>query len=81
MIGPHKNQTIIGRANPGASIPATEAVLRIDDKEIARLPVTARDRKVTFTAGLTSGSHRLAPVFITEQGGEIGAYYVIVRKM
>ena len=68
------------RANAGVAIPAVGAVLRIDDKEIARLPVGEDEREVTFTTALTTGSHRLAPFFLTAEGGEIGAYYAIVRK-
>jgi hypothetical protein len=42
--------------------------------------VGEEDVMVTFTTELTVGSHQLSPVFLTHGGGEIGAYYAIVRK-
>jgi hypothetical protein len=45
---------------------------------MATKPVTAADREITFSARLTAGSHRLAPVFLTADGDEVGAYYSVV---
>lgn len=66
------------RAKEGVAIPIREAVLRVDNQEIARKPVTAEDVSVSFTTQLTAGSHRLSPFFVTDQGGELGCYYAVV---
>ncbi len=68
------------RARPGVSIAATEATLRIDDKDLETKPVSADAEEVLFTTTLESGSHQLAPVFHVAEG-ELGAYYVIVSKL
>lgn len=68
------------RANPGVAVPAVEAVLRLNGKELGRKPVAENDTAITFTAELTAGSHQLAPVFRTQAGGEIGAFYAVVVK-
>jgi len=67
------------RTVPGVALPIKEAVLRLNDKEVDKKPVSETDAHITFTADLTKGSHKLAPVFITETG-EVGAYYVVVEK-
>jgi hypothetical protein len=67
------------RTTPGAAIAATQAVLRVDGKDLETKPVRDGDVQVTFTAKLTAGSHQLDPVFVSETG-EVGAYYVIVTK-
>ncbi|MBL9212787.1 MAG: arylsulfatase [Opitutaceae bacterium] len=69
------------RARPGVAIPATTATLRLDGRDIASAPVRAADTAVAFTATLTAGSHRLAPVFLTADGDEVGAYYAVVTKL
>ena len=69
------------RARPGRAIPATRAALRIDDREIATAPVTSTDKAIDFTVELSAGSHRLAPVFVSDDGHEIGAYYATVTKV
>lgn len=66
------------RAHPGVAIPVVRATLRIDDREIATKPVKESDVEVSFTTTLTAGSHRLAPVFHSADGNEIGAYYTVV---
>lgn len=68
------------RCTKGLAFPFTAAALRINGKELARKPVTDKDTAITFTAELEKGSIQLAPVFLTEAGGEIGAYYTIVTK-
>lgn len=68
------------RTSKGIAFPFTKAVLKIDGKEIATQPVTEKDTTITFTTQLEEGSIQLAPVFITESGGEIGAYYAVVTK-
>ncbi len=62
---------------PGSSIGATHAVLRIDDQDLDRKPITEDAAEVSFVAQLEKGSHRLAPVFEIAEG-ELGAYYVVV---
>ena len=62
---------------PGNSIGATHAVLRIDDQDLDRKPITEDAAEVSFVAQLEKGSHRLAPVFQIAKG-ELGAYYVVV---
>jgi arylsulfatase B len=67
------------RAHRGVAIPVVRAILRIDGQDIATKPVTAADTAITFTTKLTAGSHRLAPVFVTADGDEVGAYYTVVK--
>lgn len=69
------------RATPGVAIPAIQAVLRIDGKEIASKPVGKTDTQITFTADLATGSHQLAPIFKTADENEVGAFYVIVTRV
>ena len=66
------------RTHPGEAIPIVRAALRIDDREIDSKPVLAADTEVVFRTRLEAGSHRLAPVFNSVAGHEIGAYYVTV---
>ncbi len=66
------------RANPGVVVPAVSAELRIDGRKLGTLPVTTADHQVTFTTKLTAGSHQLAPVFLTADGNELGAFYTVV---
>lgn len=73
--------TVAYRARPGVAIPATTATLRLDGRDIASAPVRATDTAVAFTTTLTAGSHRLAPVFLTSDGDEVGAYYAVVTKL
>ena len=67
------------RANPGNSIQASKATLRIDGKELATKPVGAKDVKVVFEAKLTKGIHQLSPYFHIP-AGQLGAYYVVSTK-
>lgn len=67
------------REDLGLAIPITKATLRLNDNDIATKPVDAKDAHITFTAELTKGSHQLAPVFHHDRG-EVGAYYVVVKK-
>jgi arylsulfatase B len=69
------------RARTGVAIPATTATLRVDGRDIALKPVRDGDTAVTFAATLAAGSHRLAPVFRTADGHEVGAYYAVVTKL
>ena len=68
------------RAQPGVAIEATAGVLRIDDQQIDRSPVSDNAQAVDFEAELEAGSYRLAPFFETKNG-EIGAYYVVVTRL
>jgi arylsulfatase A-like enzyme len=68
------------RAHPGIAIPAVQATLRIDGRDIATQPVAPEATAVTFTTTLSAGSHQLAPVFRSADGHEIGAYYAVVSK-
>ncbi len=67
------------RETPGKPVPVTSAVLRIDGRDVSQLPVAAGDTAVKFTATLSAGTHALAPVFVTESGSEVGAYYCVVE--
>lgn len=67
------------RTTPGAAVDATTATLRIDGKDIESKPVGKKDLRVTFTTELTTGSHELSPIFLTDTGA-VGAYYAIVTK-
>ncbi len=69
------------RAVEGRSIPANKASLFINGEEKGTSPVTATDKAISFKVALTKGSHELSPIFHTEDGGTVGAYYVIVRKL
>jgi arylsulfatase A-like enzyme len=68
------------RAYPGVAIPIVRATLRIDGREIASKPVGPADTEVVFRTTLAAGSHRLAPVFTSAGGHEVGAYYSIVTS-
>lgn len=68
------------RANKGVAHPVSQAVLKIDGKEVGKQAVTDKDLSITFTTELKKGSIQLAPVFHTGEKGEIGAYYAVVRK-
>jgi hypothetical protein len=57
------------------------ATLRIGGRDLATSPVRATATAVTFAATLAAGSHRLAPVFRTADGHEVGAYYAVVTKL
>ncbi len=66
------------RAHEGIAIPVVRAALRLDGHDLESKPVSAADTQIAFTASLTAGSHQLAPVFITADGDEVGAYYAVV---
>ncbi len=68
------------RANDGLAIPITKATLRINGKDLETKDVGESDTRVSFTAKLTKGSHKLSPFFLLESGGELGAYYTVVTK-
>lgn len=68
------------RAHPGLAIPAITASLRLDGHELATKPVLPGDREVTFALTLAAGSHQLAPVFVSADGSEVGAYYAQITK-
>lgn len=69
------------RARPGVAIPATVATLRINGRDAGTQPVRATDTAVSFTTALPAGSHRLAPVFVSADGHEVGAYYAVVTRL
>ena len=69
------------RAVEGRSIAANKASLFINGEEKGSSSVAATDKAVTFKVALTKGSHELSPIFHTADGGTVGAYYVIVRKL
>ncbi len=69
------------RTQPGAAIPATTAALRLNGQELETLAIPAAAKEITFTTTLRAGSHQLAPVFITAEGHEVGAYYAIITKL
>jgi hypothetical protein len=66
------------RAHPGVAIPVERAVLRIDGRDLATKPVSAGDTEVVFRTTLSAGSHQLAPVFVSADGHEVGAYFAVV---
>ena len=68
------------RAHPGIAIPIVRATLQIDGREIASKPVSSTDTEVVFRTTLEAGSHRLAPVFSSADGLEVGAYYAVVTS-
>jgi hypothetical protein len=45
---------------------------------VCTLMVVAAGTGIVFRANLTAGSHRLAPVFLSADGHEAGAYYCLV---
>ncbi len=69
------------RSFAGTSVPIVEAQLQSNGVEIESHSVSHADTSVTFTTSLAAGSHRLAPIFVTSSGDELGAYYAIVRKI
>ena len=68
------------RGVEGQAINATQAVLRIDGKDLDRKPVTDDASEIVFETELKKGSHELAPVFEIPEG-ELGAYYVVVTSL
>ncbi|QDV25815.1 arylsulfatase [Aureliella helgolandensis] len=68
------------RSVPGNAIGATHAVLRINDQDLDRKPITEDAKEVSFVTELKQGSYRLAPVFEIQEG-ELGAYYVVVTRL
>ncbi len=69
------------RAHEGVAIPVVRAALRIDGKQLDSKPVSPGDKQITFRTTLSAGSYRLAPVLITANGDEIGAYYTVVTAV
>lgn len=69
------------RARPGVALPIASAILRIDGKDLESKPVASDAHEVTFTTKLQAGSHQLSPLFVMEDGNELGAYYVVVRYL
>jgi len=67
------------RARPGVALPIQSATLRIDGKDLETKPVSADAHEVSFTTKLEAGSRQLSPLFVMEDGSELGAYYVVVR--
>ncbi|WP_233200244.1 sulfatase-like hydrolase/transferase [Blastopirellula marina] len=67
------------RAVTGAALPITSATLRIDGKDLETLSVAEGDTEAVFTVELKKGSHRLAPIFTTTKGDELGAYYAVAK--
>ncbi len=66
-------------AIPGKAFAFRTATLRINGKDIISAPLEGEETSIKLTADLTVGSHRLAPVFKTAAGSELGAYYLIVE--
>lgn len=73
--------TMAYRAQPGVAVPITEAILRIDGREIARLSVGSDESEVRFKVNMTAGEGELSPVFRTGEGSELGAYYTVVERL
>lgn len=69
------------RNHVGRAIPLTEAALQINHQELATQRVAPTAAEVTFETHLKPGSLKLAPVFRTDNGDELGAYYAVVRYM
>jgi arylsulfatase B len=67
------------RARLGVAIPIVTATLVIDGETRETKPVAPSDLALTFVTRLAAGSHRLAPLFVTSTGDEVGAYYAEVR--
>ncbi len=67
------------RNEAGLALPISSAVLQIDDRDLESKSVSEEDSHITFTTSLKKGSYRLSPRFIHAQG-EVGAYYVTVKK-
>ncbi|MGJ8642530.1 MAG: arylsulfatase [Luteolibacter sp.] len=62
----------------GTAYPVTTATLRINGKDVESQAIPDGATHVTFTAELSKGAHKLSPVFLTEDGKELGAYFLIV---
>jgi len=69
------------RAQIGLGLPINKATLRINGKDLESKKVGEKSKRVVFTTELTKGSHQLSPVFHFEDGGELGSYYAVVRKV
>ncbi len=64
----------------GKSLNIIQADLKIDKKTIAAATVRANDKKIVFSLNLDQGTKKLQTTFKTEDGTEIGAYYVHIKK-
>ena len=69
------------RAVDGRAIPVRTATLRIDGEDLASSEVSSDESAAVLMATLSAGSHRLAPVFTTVDGQEVGAYYCDVDRV
>jgi len=69
------------RATTGIGLDVTKSTLRLNGKDIETKNIGDKAKRVVFTAELTKGSHKFAPVFHFADGGEIGAYYAIFRNV
>jgi arylsulfatase A-like enzyme len=69
------------RTTPGRSLSVVRATLRIDGEDLETRSVGEAETAIGFTAVLAAGSHRLAPVFVLADGGEVGAYYCTVTLL
>lgn len=69
------------RARPGKAIPVATAVLRIDGEELATLSVKPGDKEIVFETRLEAGPRKFSPVFRDADGGEVGCYYAVIRKL
>jgi arylsulfatase A-like enzyme len=64
----------------GASIPATEARLKIGDIDKWR-PIESEAKSVSFEVPLETGSHAVEATFVTDDGTKRGVYYATIRRL
>lgn len=67
------------RTAKGVAIPIKEAILRVDGTDLESKAVGEGDVEIRFVVELSEGSHQLAPIFITGDGHQVGAYYAVVE--
>lgn len=64
----------------GVALDFTKAVMAIDGKELGEKEITDKDMAITFSSHLEKGSHQLHPRFDLKDGGQLGVFYVYVKK-
>jgi arylsulfatase B len=69
------------RTTKGVAIPIENAVMRINDTDLESKSVSDDDVEISFVVKLEVGSHQLAPIFMTSDGNQIGAYYAVITAL
>lgn len=69
------------RTTKGVAVAIENAVMRINGTDLESKKVGDDDVEISFIVKLESGSNQLAPVFITGDGDQVGAYYAVITYL